>query len=110
MGWGRGCPSAPLSLGLARFPAVSGTGKGRQSRDVIREGGGVPVEIPSPDRKTMRLAVPKGERAFGGGRGGKQTQTCPDLGAQVLKEHHLAPIWDQFRPEPLLCIQLLNWR
>lgn len=73
-----GCCRWGWELGLACFPAVSRTGKGRQSRDVIREGGGVPVEIPSPDRKTMRLAVPKGERAFGGGRGagrgGKQTQ------------------------------------
>lgn len=69
-GWGRGCPGptnsrviiSAVCWGLACFPAVSGTGKGRQYRDVIREGGGVPVEIPSPGRKTMCVVLPNWER------------------------------------------------
>lgn len=78
-----------VSWGLACFPAVSGTGKGRQYRDVIREGGGLPVEIPSPGRKTMCLALPNWERAplgvGGEGRGGSEPERLC-LGLTALAE------------------------
>lgn len=85
-----------VSWGLACFPAVSGTGKGRQYRDVIREGGGVPVEIPSPGRKTMCVALPNWERVVlgvgGEGRGSEPKRLCLGLRVRPGLSRHPEPL------------------